>query len=98
MDWIQFFTLMITIIGSTLAFYRFIHTEVKETFNKIDERISRMEVHHREDLHKMDEKIDKMDENHRTDLKKMDERLEKMDQKWERLFERLLLKDQAQGS
>lgn len=79
MDWIQFFTLMITIIGSTLAFYRFMHSDMKETFqdvketiNKIDERINRMEVHHRADM-------------------------QSMDAKWERLFERLLLKDNAKG-
>jgi hypothetical protein len=37
--------------------------------------------------HITDKRIDRMEEHHRDDIKRMDE-------KWERLFERLLLQDQ----
>ena len=41
-------------------------------------------------IDKIEERIDRMEQYHRDSLKHMDE-------KWERLFERLLLKDQAKG-
>lgn len=44
----------------------------------------------REDMSKMDVRINRMEDYHREAMKNMDE-------KWERLFERLLLKDQAKG-
>jgi|JI10StandDraft_1071094.scaffolds.fasta_scaffold18704_13 hypothetical protein len=37
--------------------------------------------------HITDKRIDRMEEHHRDDIKRMDE-------KWERLFERLLIQDQ----
>jgi hypothetical protein len=39
------------------------------------------------------ERIDNLEDYHREDLKKMDNRLKLMDEKWERLFERLLIQD-----
>ena len=38
-----------------------------------------------------DKRIDRMEEHHRDDIKRMDE-------KWERLFERLLIQDQQKGN
>ena len=40
--------------------------------------------------HITDKRIDRMEEHHRDDIKRMDE-------KWERLFERLLLQDQQKN-
>lgn len=41
------------------------------------------------------ERINRMEIFHREDMKRMDDKFVNMDEKWERLFERLLLKEQV---
>ena len=83
MEWIQFVTLMTTIIGSVFAFYRM----TREEIGVIREGLRLMGEHHKKDMQRMDEKMQRMDE-------KWSNAIERMDEKWERLFERLLIKDQ----
>lgn len=43
------------------------------------------------------ERINRMEIFHREDMKRMDDKFINMDSKWERLFEKLLLKEQGKG-
>ena len=58
MEWIQFVTLMTTIIGSVFAFYRM----TREEIGVIREGMRLMGDHHRQDMQRMDEKMQRMDE------------------------------------
>ena len=65
MEWMQVFTIIVTIIGAVVFFYQITKSEIAV----IREQINTMNNNHREDM-------------------------QRMDAKWERLFERLLLKEQ----
>ena len=65
MEWMQVFTIIITIIAAVVFFYQITKSEIAV----IREQINTMNNNHREDM-------------------------QRMDAKWERLFERLLLKEQ----
>lgn len=65
MEWMQVFTIIVTIIAAVVFFYQITKSEIAV----IREQINTMNNNHREDM-------------------------QRMDAKWERLFERLLLKEQ----
>lgn len=47
----------------------------------------------KERIDRMDERYSKMDDNHRKDIKSINNRFTQIDEKWERLFEKLLVKE-----
>lgn len=86
MEWIQVFTIIASILGGIYVFYQI----TKENINRLDqankENINSLDQATKENINRLDQVIERMDNNHREDVKMMD-------QKWERLFERLLIQD-----
>lgn len=78
MEWSQVLTIMGTMLAGVFAFYQI----TKQEIGIIREQIILMNTHHREDMNSMDAK-----------LVFMDSKLVSIDEKWERLFERLLIQD-----
>lgn len=78
MEWLQVLTIMGTMFAGVFAFYQI----TKQEIVIIREQIILMNTHHREDMNSMDSK-----------LVFMDSKLISIDEKWERLFERLLIQD-----
>ncbi len=86
MDWTQTLTIIATVVGGVFTFYKLTRDEItliRDNMRQIDEKFTLS-------MQKIDEKftlsMQKMDEHHRQDMHRMDE-------KWERLFERLLIKE-----
>ena len=87
MDWTFFKDTLLPIFGGVGGFYLLIRNDIKEISKEIHARVTLVEQNHREDMQLMDDKFQRMDA-------KWDANLKHMDEKWERLFERLLLKDE----
>ena len=71
MDWIQFTTFIIIVIG--IFFY--VRSETKEWRRE-----------HKEDMENKDRNLAEWRKEHREDIAKMDAKIDKIDEKWERLF------------
>lgn len=57
MDWVQTLTIIGSMIGATYAFYHI----TEKRIDKTDERIDKMEAHHREDMKEIRESHKEMD-------------------------------------
>jgi hypothetical protein len=76
MEWVQVFTIIVTMLGGIFVFYQITESKIHE----MREQAIRMEEYHKEDM-----------KSHREDMKVIDE-------KWERLFERLLIQDKNRNT
>jgi hypothetical protein len=70
MEWVQVLTIIAATVSSLFVFYQL-----------TNERISRLEVFHREDM--------------KAHKDEMNQRFTQSDERWERLFEKLITKDQG---
>lgn len=86
MDWMQVFTIITTIVGSAYALHAFLRGDIKEFRQEI-----------KEDMIALEERFERRMETIEADRRYNDERVRHMDEKWERLFERLLIQEKERA-
>lgn len=90
MDWMQFSTLLTTIITTFAAGGYALHTLLRGDIREFKQEI-------REDMRCLEDRFDRRMEMFEADRRYSDERMRHLDEKWERLFERLLIQDKARS-
>jgi hypothetical protein len=87
MDWIQVLTIISAMVASIYTLHSFLRSDIKEFKQEI-----------RQDMVTLEERFDRRMEMYESDRRYTNEMIRHMDEKWERLFERLLVQDKATTS
>lgn len=98
MDWIQFVTLFSTMIAGGYTLHTLLRGDIKEFRQEIKEDMRSLEDKIDRRMVALEERFDRRMEMYESDRRYSDERMRHLDEKWERLFERLLIQDKAKAS
>jgi hypothetical protein len=88
MDWTQVLTLMSTIVTTFAAGGYAIHSLLRGDIKEFKQEL-------KEDMRTLEDRFDRRMEIYESDRRYTNEMIRHMDEKWERLFERLLVQDKA---
>lgn len=98
MDWVQVLTIMSTMIAAIYVLHSFLRSDIKEFKQEIREDIKEF----KQDMIVLDEKFDRriiaLEERFDRRMEAFEADRRHTDEKWERLFERLLVQDKARAS
>lgn len=91
----QFLTLISTIIASGYTLHSLLRNDIKEFRQEIKQDMLSLDEKFDRRMLAIEERFDRRMEMYETDRRLFDERARQIDEKWERLFERLLVQDRA---
>jgi hypothetical protein len=99
MDWMQFSTLLTTIIttfaAGGYALHSFLRGDIKEFRQEMRDDMKALDDKFDRRMIALEERFDRRMEAFDRRLEVFEEKMMFTDEKWERLFERLLIQDQA---
>lgn len=82
----QVLTIISTIVGSACALHAFLRGDIKEFKQEL-----------KQDMFALEDRFDRRMEMYEADRRYTNEMIRQIDEKWERLFERLILQDKEKA-
>ena len=97
MDWAQFTTLICTMIAGGYTLHSFLRSDIKEFKQELKQDMQEL----KQDMIALDDKFDRrmiaLEERFDRRMEAFESDRRHTDEKWERLFERLLIQDKARA-
>ncbi len=97
MDWMQFLTLISTMIATGYTLHSLLRSDIKEFRQELKQDMLALDERFDRRMLAIEERFDRRMEMYETERSLFNERVRQTDEKWERLFERLLAQDKAKA-